>query len=290
MRTVLACCLLALASCSSDTYEGFKEVSDGVHVRLHSLGDGGACATDEDSVLLRIRIAAPDSPAGSLFSTERRYAARDLRSGAMQEALSRMHEGDSMSIIAPGATFPWSRMAGADGPVVHTSTPLRAELQLLDLVSPSEMEARREAMRAADPLSYELRLITGWLEQEAGPVFQRWGDSMVFYRVDRPASDTRPVSKGDRVSISCVGVRLEDGVVVDDSERHGGYYVWRYGDTDQVINGLEIAANLFGHGGSGTILLPSAYAFGATGVQGAVPPHCPLLYQVRSVSITPGVR
>ncbi|MEZ4756448.1 MAG: FKBP-type peptidyl-prolyl cis-trans isomerase [Flavobacteriales bacterium] len=261
-----------------------------MHVRLHTLGDGGACATDEDSVLLRIRIAPPDSPAGSLFSTERRYAARDLRSGSMQEALARLHEGDSMSIIAPGSTFPWSRMAGADGPVVHGEEPLRAELLLMDLVTPREMEERRDAMRAEDPRSYELRLIAEWLEREGEGAFQRWGNSMVFFRVDRPGEGTLKLSKGDRVSISCIGVRLEDGVVVDDTERHGGSYDWRYGDTDQVINGLEIAAKLFGHGGSGAILLPSAYAFGERGVVGAVPPHCPLLYHVRSVTITPGPR
>lgn len=285
MKALVICSLLVLTACVQPEYPGFTEVEDGVHIRLHALGEGTRIATDEDSVRMRIRIAMPDSPAGSFFSTEQHYAVRDLRADVMQVALERLHEGDSMSLIAPGNIFPWAQLTRSGAPSGAGAGPLRAELLMLDLITPDEIAARREAARMGDPEGYEFRLITAWLAQQDTASFVRWGTSLVFYRVEAAAVDTLPVRKGDLVSIRCEGRRLEDGVKVDDSQRHGGTYDWRYGDTDQVINGLEIAANLFGNGGSGTIVLPSAFAFGADGVEGLVPPYCPMRYDVRSVSI-----
>jgi FKBP-type peptidyl-prolyl cis-trans isomerase len=286
MKVLHICSLLALAACASAEHDGFTEVEDGVHLRLHALGEGTRVATDEDSVRMRIRIAMPDSPAGSFFSTEQHYAVRDLRTDVMRVALERLHEGDSMSLIAPGDAFPWEQLTRTAAPSSVGAGPLRAELLMVDLITPTEIAARREAARMGDPEGYELRLITAWLAQQDTAAFVRWGTSLVFYRVEGLPIDTLPVRKGDLVSIRCEGRRLEDGVVVDDSDRHGGTYDWRYGDTEQVINGLEIAANLFGNGGSGTIILPAAYAFGADGVEGLVPPYCPMRYHIRSVSIS----
>lgn len=286
MKTSCICFPLLLAACAQGGHPGFTEVEEGVHVRLHALGDGTRIANDEDSVRMRVRIAMLDSPAGSFFSTEQHYAVRDLRIDVMRVALARLHEGDSMSMIAPATSFPWQQLARTGAPSGLGDGPLRAELLMVDIITPTEIAARREVARMGDPEGYEMRLITAWLAQQDTSGFERWGTSLVFYRVEGAPIDTIPVRKGDLVSIRCEGRRLEDGVVVDDSERHGGTYDWRYGDTDQVINGLEIAAKLLGNGGSGTIILPAAYAFGANGVEGLVPPYCPMRYQIRSISIT----
>jgi len=287
MRALFACSLMLLSACAIETHPGYKEVSEGVHMRLHAFGDGTAIAADGDSLRLRISIAPKGETSASAFMADRIYAVRDLRTGALAPVLERSHEGDSMSIIAPAGAFPWERLSGENGPPADGSVTMQAELRLLDIITPGEMQLRRAARLNDDPSSKELRIISGWLGGEAASGFLRWGTSMVYYRVDRPAVTDRAVRSGDLVRVNCQGSRLADGVVVDDTDRHGGYYGWRFGDAGQVIPGLELAVRLFGHGGSGHILLPSDLAFGADGVDGSVPPQSPLLYHVRSVTIIP---
>jgi hypothetical protein len=287
MNAAVACSLTLLVACATGTHPGYKEVAEGVHMRLHAFGDGTAIAADGDSLILRISIAPQGATSASAFIADRIYAVRDLRTGALAPVLERSHEGDSVSIIAPAGAFPWERLAGISGPPVDGSVTMLARLRLLDVITPGEMQLRRTSRLNDDPLSMEQRIISEWLDDERASGFLRWGTSMVYYRVDRPAVTERAVRSGDLVRVNCQGSRLADGVVVDDTDRHGGYYGWRYGDAGQVIPGLELAVRLFGHGGSGYILVPSQLAFGADGVDGSVPPQCPLLYHVRSVTIIP---
>jgi FKBP-type peptidyl-prolyl cis-trans isomerase len=274
--------------CATDGQPGYKEVADGVYMRLHALGDGTATAAEGDSILLNIRIAPRGAASGSSFKAQRTYAARDLLKGALAPVLARSHEGDSVGMVAPAVLFPWKMLSGATGPPVDGPLPMLAELRLLDIITPDEMRQRHPARSGDDALSAERRIISEWMASERAAGFQRWGTSMVFYRVERPPLTERTVRSGDRVRLDCQGSTLWGGEVVDDTRRHGGYYGWRYGDAGQVIPGLELAVQLFGHGGGGDILLPAEYAFGADGVDGSVPPQCPLLYQVRSVTILPG--
>jgi FKBP-type peptidyl-prolyl cis-trans isomerase len=287
MRVAVACTLMMLVACATDPHPGFKEVADGVHMRLHALGDGAAVAAEQDSLLLRIRITPYGSTSSYTFAGELICAVRELRKGALAPVFQQAHEGDSLSIVASAEAFPWVHPAGGIGQPVDGSMTLLAELRLLEIITPNEMELRRRNRLNADALSVEQRIIHEWMEEERAEGFQRWGTSMVFYRAERRALTVRPLRPGDLVRIDCEGSRVADGVVVDDSRRHGGSYAWRHGDAGQVIPGLELAAQLFGHGGGGHILLPAEYAFGADGVEGSVPPQCPLLYHVRSVTIIP---
>jgi len=287
MKAAVVWSLIVLVACATGPHPGYKEVVEGVHMRLHALGDGTAIAADEDSLLLRIHIAPYGGAAGPTFTGDRSFLARDLRKGALAPVLERSHEGDSMSIIAPAGAFPWEWLTADDGPPMDGSVTMLVGLRLLDIITPSEMQLRRTSRLEDDPLSVEQRTISQWLGDARASGFLRWGTSMVYYRVHRPPVTERTVRSGDLVRLNCQGSRLADGVVVDDTERHGGYYGWRYGDAGQVIPGLELAVRLFGHGGSGYILVPSQLAFGADGVDGSVPPQCPLLYHVRSVTIIP---
>lgn len=277
--------LVGLSGCTRSPHAGFTEVADDVHIRLHALGDGVQAASDSDSVTVRLRIGLLGDAPGSLFSTERNYAAQDLRQLALAEAMDRLHSGDSMSLICRADRIPWRVIGMASDAVPGDKAEVMTELTLLDIRTPARLRAEREQLRRADPLGFERRLIAAWLKQK-GDGHQRWGTSDLFYRLEGSTTDTVPVKRGEQVTVAYTGSRLEDGVVVDDTERYGGTFSWRYGDPDQVINGLEVAVSLLLPGTSGDFVLPSTYAFGERGVPELVEPHTPMHYRVQLVHVT----
>ena len=265
--------------CSRSPHAGFTEVNDDVHIQLHWLGDGQTTASDSDSVRVRMRVSLLGDPPGSLFSTERVYGARNLRRDALVEAMDRLHAGDSMSIICPAERMPWKAIGLNHDATVPEGREVRTEFTLLDILTPARMRAERERQRVSDPAGFERRLIATWL-RDNGAGFLRWGTSDIYYHLEGLALDTLAVRRGELVTVVYAGTRLEDGMVVDDTKRHGGTFTWRYGDPDQVIGGLEVAVSLLRVGRSGDFILPSAYAFGERGVPGLVDPYSPMLYRV----------
>ena len=273
-----------LCACSASPYPGFTETEDGVHVRMHSLGDGMDLAQDSDSVYMRLRMAYRGQAPGSLFSTERTYLARSIRTATMREALGRLHAGDSMSMIAPAAQVPW-RILGLDAASIPADTgTVQIELGLLSIITPPMMRAAAAESRRHDPEGYERKLIAAYLETRP-QMWTRWGTSDLYYAVEVAAADTQAMKPGDVVTVTYQGRRLEDGVLVDDTDRQGGSFSWRYGDPDQVMNGMEVAVQILRLGGEGQFILPSEYAFGARGVAGMVEPYTPMLYRVALVDV-----
>jgi hypothetical protein len=271
-----------VTGCARSPHAGFTEVEEEVHIRLHRLGEGEGSAGDNDSVRVRLRVAQLGEAPGSLFSTERTYGAKDIGRGALVVAMERLHEGDSMSLICPAGKMPWSAMGLIPGSTPTVDGEVRAEFALLEIITPADTRAKQEAQRHTDPTGYEHRLITAWV-QEHGQGYLRWGTSDLFFRLQGQASDTLAVRPGEQVTVAYSGTRLEDGVVVDDTERQGGTFTWRYGDPDQVISGLEVAVSLLRVGRSGDFILPAAYAFGERGVPELVEPHSPMHYHVRLI-------
>ncbi|MEZ4738137.1 MAG: FKBP-type peptidyl-prolyl cis-trans isomerase [Flavobacteriales bacterium] len=271
---------LGLAACSRSPYQGYKRVGDEVHLQLLVLGDGESTPADSDLVLLRIRAGRPGQAMGELFSTEGTYLTSELRSGAFRPILGRIHEGDSMSVIAPATQWPWVVMANERGTAFPDTGMVQVEVSLLALRTPAMLRAEKERFRRNDPLGYEARLMQAYREQAAGSL-ERWGTSELFFEVRGTASDTNKVVLGDQVTISYTGLRVEDGAVFDDTGRNGEPFSFRFGDKDQVMEGLEIAVHLLREGQQGTFLIPSAFAFGAKGIPGVLDPHMPVLYNVR---------
>jgi len=259
-------------------------VGESTHLKYIVLGEGDRLVTDSDSVLIRFRVALIGEDPGSFLSTERWYSAADLRHGALAHVFHRVHEGDSMSVIAPAADWPWAAMAGADIPPAPDTTELVTELSLIGIRSPQWYEEAALEKRRADPQAYERKVIAKYLESSREP-WQRWGTSELHYVISGNASDTNRVQRGQQVLISWSGQRLEDGKVFDDSGSSGGSFPWRFGDPDQVIEGVQVAVSLLREGQEGIFILPSEMAFGAKGIEGTLDPWTPVLYTVRLESV-----
>jgi|GEM_PF-531907 FKBP-type peptidyl-prolyl cis-trans isomerase len=282
MRSLLGVVAAAalLTSCERSPYEGYKIVGDDVHLHLLTIGDGDALVSDSDSVVVRLRMGHVHGTFGDLFSTERTYLVKDIRSGAMGPVLRRAHVGDSLSVIAPATAWPWAAFTqGAQVELPDTGM-VRVEFALREQRTAATIRAQLEQLRQHDPIAYEVRLIQVYVQRADHP-FIPWGTSDIRYRIVGQAIDTAAVALHDGVTISYQGRRLEDGQLFDDTGRNGGPFTFTYGDKDQVIQGLEVAVSLLREGQEGTFLFPSLYAFGEKGIPGVLEPNTPVAYTVR---------
>jgi FKBP-type peptidyl-prolyl cis-trans isomerase len=272
--------LLFASACSRSPHPGFKAVGEDVYLRYHVLGDGDALIQDEDSIHMLVRVSELGAAPGSLLSVQRWYAGDDLRHGALVPVLRRLHVGDSISLIAKAVSLPWETLAPASWTPPLGASELQLEFALLDIRTPAMIETEMEHHRRADPEGYERKLIAAFVER-SGHDWTIWGTSQLHYRISGTASDSASVLAGDRVEVNWRGFRLEDGVLIDDSQRSGGPFTFRYGDQDQVVKGVETAVMLLREGQEGDFILPSDMAFGARGVEGLVEPWSPLRYVVK---------
>lgn len=280
-------CATVLFGCGRSPYAGYSVVGDNVHFHLRMIGEGEVLPTDSDSVRLRIRMGPVDGEPGSIFSTERTYSTGDLRQGAMLPVIGRMHVGDSISVIAPAAAWPWSAITqGADLGVPDTDM-VRTELSVLDLRTPAMIRAEAAQQKRNDPEGYERRLIAAYLSRSGSP-FIRWGTSDVHYAITGTAVDTAAIRTGDQVTLTYKGRRLEDGGLFDDTETNGAPLSFIIGDKDQVINGVEVVLHLLRAGQQCEVVLPSPYAFGTRGIPGVLEPNMPVVYTVRLVGVVRG--
>ena len=281
MRAIpfLLAAALLLAACSRSKYKGYKQIAEGIDIRLNTIGDGEVAPTDSDSALLRVRIARWSDAPGSLFSTERWFALNDTTVFG-RAVFGRLHEGDSMSVIATSGRVPWGLLAPElNEPPVDT-TLVHLEFSLRELLTPAEARSEAARRRAADPEGYQRRALATVLDS----TWSSWGDQ-VFYRIDRVGKDTSTIRSGEVVTLHYQG-RFTDGRVFDDTHRTGQPLTFRLGDPDQVIKGLEVAAHLLRKGGQGTFAITYPLAFGERGSStGLVPPFTPVVYSVEVIDV-----
>lgn len=272
--------LVLLAACSRSPHEGYKVVAEEVHLRYIALGDGDRVPADDDSLLLRFRAAGVHDETGSLWSTERWYLTRDLRSEALSPALRRMHVGDSMSVIAPARMWPWQALVQGDLPTPADSLLLRTEVSLLALLTPEGMIERRKRLRASDPAGFERLLIGAFVKADSAG-WVRWGTSDLHYRIQGPAVDTARWELGTPLRLRWEGFDLATGRRIDATERNGEDFHWSYGTPDQLLEGLEVGVSLVREGQQGEFILPSRMAFGDRGLPGLLEPGAPVRYMLQ---------
>lgn len=273
-----------LLGCGRSPYQGYKVVGDDVHFRLRTIGDGEILPTDSDSVRLRIRMGYAGTDPGGVFSTERTYRTGDLRAGALVPVLRRAHTGDSISVIAPAAAWPWAVLVTESTVGVPDTGMIQAEISLLNLRTPAMIRAEAARLRAYDPLGYERRLIDAYL-RASNLTYTRWGTSDLYYCLGGSVKDTAALQPGDEVTIAYEGRRLEDGRLFDDTKWNGAPLTFVIGDKDQVMNGLEVALGLMRNEQEGFFIFPSAHAFGTKGIPGVLAPYSPVTYKVRVVGV-----
>lgn len=269
-----------VAACERSPYAGFKPVHEDVHFKLRTLGDGERLPTDSDSVLVRLRMARHGEAPGSLFSTEQWYGAIDelLPKGVAQAV--RLHEGDSVSLVATAEHIPWSAI-GADRGALPDTGRVDLEFSLFALRSREDSRQLAEAARMARTVADEDSTLARFFRLERDPWLRYMG---LYYQTDPQNPEGEAIISGQTVTIAYVGRFLDNGRIFDDTHSAHQPLTFRLGDPEQVIKGLEIAVHLLPNHGKGRFVLPSASAFGPEGSSSRiVPPWTPVLYEVEVV-------
>lgn len=271
---------IALVGCGEGKYPGFKEAAPGVWFKLHALGDGTTTPMTGDSALIRMRIALPGQPPGSLYSSERYYLVDRARvfDAAM---LTRMNEGDSVSIKVVTSAFPWKQWIGGVVTAPADTTALSVEMSLLDIMDMLEQKAAKRYVASAGTDSTEQALLLAYTDSTA---WTRWGTSLLFYKINDQGTDTAAIHTGDLVTIRLLG-RFMDGHVFDEGAAQAPM-TFVLGDPGQVIEGVEVAVHLLHRGAKGEFIIPSSMAFGRNGSSsGIVPAWTPVRYAVEVVEV-----
>lgn len=278
--TIFSLIMVALVGCNEGKYPGFKEAGPGVWFKLHALGEGTTTPMTGDSALMRMRIALPGEPPGSLYSSERYYLVDRARTfdAAM---LTRMNAGDSVSIKVLAGAFPWRQWIGDDMSAPADTTTLNVEMSLLDIMDVLEQNAARRYVALASTDSAEQALL---LAHKDSTEWTRWGTSLLFYRINDQGTDTLAINTGDLVTVRLEG-RFMDGHVFDEGAAQAPM-TFVLGDPDQVIKGVEVAVHLLHRGGKGEFIIPSVLAFGPEGSSsGIVPAWTSVRYTVEVVEV-----
>ncbi len=269
-----------LAGCERSPYDGFKAVNEQVHFKLRALGDGERLPTDSDSVLVRLRMARHGEAPGSLFSTEQWYGAIDelLPKGVAQAV--RLHEGDSVSMVATAERIPWSAIGAEQGALLDSGR-VDLEFSLFALRSREDSRHQAEVARMARTAADEDSTLARFFRSDRDP-WQRYMG--IYFRPDPKNPKGEAIVSGQTVTIAYVARFLDSGRTFDDTHASHQPLTFRLGDPDQVIKGLEIAVHLLPNGGKGRFVFPSALAFGQAGSSSRiVPPWTPVLYEVEVV-------
>lgn len=283
----LALLLVLFTGCGRPPLPGGSEIAEGVWWRLNALGDGEHTPKDSDSVLVRVRMARPGEPPGSLFSTERWYGM--IGAKEVRLFLGRMHEGDSASVLMSSREVPWTEL-GAAIPSANRDTGLVCmELSLQQVRSLARSRAIAAELLVMRTEKDEQRILSNFLAMSKDD----WKEFMgVRYVLDNAkAKHKGPViQSGQLITLSYIATFLDNGKVFDDQRSDGRSITFRLGDPDQVIKGLEIAAHVLPQqGGSGRFIIPAELAFGPTGSSsGIVPPWTPVMYDVKVVAVEGG--
>jgi FKBP-type peptidyl-prolyl cis-trans isomerase len=92
------------------------------------------------------------------------------------------------------------------------------------------------------------------------------------------------IKSGDMLSLAYKGYFISGRMFDSIPERNPLQF--RYGDTAQVVKGLEIALKRMQEGEEAKIIIPSQLAFGENGSStGIVPPYTTVIYEVRLLKV-----
>jgi len=100
------------------------------------------------------------------------------------------------------------------------------------------------------------------------------------YTVEKEGTGAKPGPE-DEVTVHYTG-KLLDGTVFDSSVKRGAPATF---PLNRVIPGWTEGVQLMSEGAKYTFFIPSDLAYGAQGIQGAIPPHATLIFEVELLKI-----
>lgn len=153
---------------------------------------------------------------------------------------------------------------------------------------PTEMEAQ-EAQKIITEYLEELSRKAAEAAQSVGKKFLEENGkkenvittaSGLQYEVEKEGTGAQPTSE-DEVTVHYTG-KLLDGTVFDSSVSRGEPATF---PLNRVIPGWTEGVQLMKEGGKYRFYIPSDLAYGPNGIQGAIPPHATLIFDVELIKV-----
>lgn len=270
---------LLFTACSNQKYPGFTE-KDGLIYKIIKTENDTQVARRGDVLTVRMNYRTMDdssfSPNQSNQSFDIPMPPEENRSykGDVYDALSILHPGDSATFIFNSDSF-FVKTVGAPRPVFLDS----GSTFYLDIAVDSmktKAQVRAEAERVAQQLRAEgQQAIDNYIA--ANNLNVGLDDDGIYFVETKKGNGPKP-KNGDYIEIDLIATALTGEQFID-TYKEGKPYNIQVG-TGQLGMGFEYAIKRMTEGSKATAIIPSDLAFGGQGVQGFVPPHSPVVYQI----------
>jgi len=286
LKKLLVFCvsLVLISSCGSD----FKQLASGFELRKIE-SKGGDAPKDAEAISVHMNIAIDDSlviDSRELYPIGRRLAMNNMWPD-FKDVLRRVGKGDSIQVRMSLAQY--AKLEGRSTALRDSSAVVLMSIRVLDV----DDEAKLIEKMVNDQLNYEIEqieryLINNNLEAERT-------EEGVYYIISRQG-DGDFVSEKDNVS-SYFTLRLLDGRVLastdEEINRSNGLHTEgrEYGPyeftltRDRSLEGWRIGVPKLREGGSGTLFIPSRYAFGVNGISGSIAPNTTVVYDIEILDL-----
>jgi|GEM_PF-1618390 len=266
--------LIFLASCGdrakeSAKYPGYFETGEGVHYRIHTVGESGRKPKETDWLELQMINTVADS---TVYDSELDNARGTLLMPfAGNRFFSVLSEGDSATFILPASgIFAYNYDSAAQL--------MRMNVKLVAVVDEAEAD-KRNGVSSRDPELDEQKLMAVYLRKKKISA-QPSGEGLYFFP-QKEGSGAAPEA-GKTVVVRYRGSFL-NGQAFDQPR---GPVEFSWGAERQMLRGLELAVSKMKSGGAATVLLPSRLAFGKDGSgDGRVKPWTPVLYEIELMEV-----
>jgi FKBP-type peptidyl-prolyl cis-trans isomerase FkpA len=205
--------------------------------------------------------------------------------GSYQSLILQANEGDSINFIVPAedvfkrilhlSTLPF---------FLHKGDLMKVNTRIVAIMDPIQFEARQKVINSYRKDMDMQEQLTLLQYVAANHITDSSKKDNIYFVPESPGTGAK-VETGSRVSVAYNGYflngRLFDSVSVSNPLQ------FRFGDTAQVIKGLEIGIKRMHEGEKAKIIIPSQLAFGDNGSStGVVPPYTSVIYEVTMLKVS----
>jgi len=279
--TIALVALIALGTACSE-HRGFKKDKQGFYYKFYEKNKNEAQPQVGDIVELTYTLRTSDSILVDNVPMHEEII-ESIYTGDIYAALRMMHLGDSATFILNGDTFFHYFMRQ---PFRFEKKDLYFDLKLHKITSPEKFEQiQMEQRRRYEAMIEELRL------EEDDLINNYISDNNIktkptnsgLYLIKTANGSGKAIKNGSKVAVHYTG-KFIDGTVFDSSTERGIPLEFTVGE-ERFIAGWDEAILLLRGGDRATALLPSKLAYGARGLDYAIPPYTPIIFDLEVVSV-----
>lgn len=195
--------------------------------------------------------------------------------GSYEDGLAMMAVGDSATLFIPADSLFRPQFQQQVPPGVLPGTDLRFILKMVKFQSKEEFQHEQNENKTNEPkiiADYVGKNLVGASKTASGIYFKK-----------ATITQGQSIAAGNEAVVHYTG-KFFNGQVFDSSVPRGETFKFVVG-AGMVIKGWDEALLLMKKGEKGIFVIPSNLAYGPDGMQGAIPPHSPLVFEIELVDI-----